>query len=34
MLHANLPSSQLVEHVYLRGAAALRPDLGKFSGEE
>jgi chorismate mutase len=34
MIHANLPSSQVVEHVYLRGAASLRPDLGKFTGEE
>jgi chorismate mutase len=34
MLHANLPATQVVEHVYLRGAAALRPDLGKFTGEE
>ena len=34
MLHANLPAAQNVEHVYLRGAVALRPDLGKFSGEE
>jgi chorismate mutase len=34
MLHANVPSPQSVEHVYLRGATALRPDLGKFSGEE
>jgi chorismate mutase len=34
MIHANLPGSQPVEHVYLRGAAALRPDLGKFTGEE
>ena len=34
MLHANLPASQTVEHVYMRGAVALRPDLGKFSGEE
>jgi chorismate mutase len=34
MLHANLPATQAVEHVYLRGAAALRPDLGKFTGEE
>jgi chorismate mutase len=34
MLHANLPTSQVAEHVYLRGAAALRPDLGKLSGDE
>jgi chorismate mutase len=34
MLHANVPTEQPVEHVYLRGAAALRPDLGKFTGEE
>ena len=34
MLHANLPASQAVDHVYLRGAAALRPDLGKLSGDE
>ena len=34
MLHANLPSGQAVEHVYLRGAVTLRPDLGTFSGEE
>ena len=34
MVHANLPVSQLVEHVYLRGAVSLRPDLGKFTGEE
>jgi chorismate mutase len=34
MIHATLPASQAVEHVYLRGAASLRPDLGKFSGEE
>jgi chorismate mutase len=34
MLHANLSSAQSVEHVYLRGAVALRPDLGKFSGDE
>ena len=34
MIHANLPASQTVEHVYLRGAVALRPDLGKFTGEE
>jgi chorismate mutase len=34
MLHANLPVSQAVDHVYLRGAASLRPDLGKLSGEE
>ena len=34
MLHANLPFGQAVEHVYLRGAVSLRPDLGKFTGEE
>lgn len=34
MLHANLPAAQVVEHVYLRGAVSLRPDLGKFTGEE
>jgi chorismate mutase len=34
MLHANLPATQAAEHVYLRGAVALRPDLGKFTGEE
>src|SRR3954468_2939631 len=34
MLHANLPASQAVDHVYLRGAVALRPDLGKLSGDE
>jgi chorismate mutase len=34
MVHANLPAAQSVEHVYLRGATALRPDLGQFSGEE
>jgi chorismate mutase len=34
MLHANLPATQAVEHVYLRGAISLRPDLGKFTGEE
>lgn len=34
MLHANLPASREVEHVYLRGAVALRPDLGKLSGDE
>ena len=34
MLHANLPSNREVEHVYLRGAMALRPDLGKLSGDE
>jgi chorismate mutase len=27
MVHAELPGQQVVEHVYLRGAAALRPDL-------
>jgi chorismate mutase len=34
MLHANVPASQPADHVYLRGAVALRPDLGKLSGEE
>jgi chorismate mutase len=34
MLHANVPASQVADHVYLRGAVALRPDLGKLSGEE
>ena len=34
MVHANLPASQAAEHVYLRGAVALRPDLGKLSGDE
>ena len=34
MIHANMPASQPVEHVYLRGAVSLRPDLGKFTGEE
>jgi chorismate mutase len=34
MVHANLPVSQAAEHVYLRGAVALRPDLGKLSGDE
>lgn len=34
MVHANLPTSQAVDHVYLRGAMSLRPDLGKLSGEE
>jgi chorismate mutase len=34
LLHANLPPAQAVEHVYLRGAVSLRPDLGKFSGDE
>ena len=34
MVHANLPASQTAEHVYLRGAVALRPDLGKLSGDE
>jgi len=34
MIHANLPPTRPVEHVYLRGAVALRPDLGKFTGEE
>jgi len=34
MLHANVPASQAADHVYLRGAVALRPDLGKLSGEE
>ena len=34
MLHANIPATREVEHVYLRGAVALRPDLGKLSGEE
>ena len=34
MIHANLPSTQAVDHVYLRGAIALRPDLGRMSGDE
>jgi chorismate mutase len=34
MIHANMPAGQTVEHVYLRGAVSLRPDLGKFTGEE
>jgi chorismate mutase len=34
MLHANMPAAREVEHVYLRGAVALRPDLGKLSGDE
>ena len=34
MLHAYLPETQQVEHVYLRGAVSLRPDLGRFSGDE
>lgn len=34
MLHANVPASQVADHVYMRGAVALRPDLGKLSGEE
>ena len=34
MLHANVPVSRPVEHVYLRGAVALRPDLGRLSGDE
>ena len=34
MVHANLPTSQAVDHVYLRGAMSLRPDLGKLSGDE
>ena len=34
MLHANVPANREVEHVYLRGAVALRPDLGKLSGDE
>ena len=34
MLHANIAATREVEHVYLRGAVALRPDLGKLSGEE
>jgi chorismate mutase len=34
MLHANMPDGREVEHVYLRGAVALRPDLGKLSGDE
>ena len=34
MLHAYLPESQAAEHVYLRGAVSLRPDLGRFSGDE
>jgi chorismate mutase len=34
MLHANIPAGREVEHVYLRGAVALRPDLGKLSGDE
>jgi chorismate mutase len=34
MIHANVPAGRDVEHVYLRGATALRPDLGKLSGEE
>lgn len=34
MIHANMPTAQAVEHVYLRGAMTLRPDLGKFTGEE
>ena len=27
MVHVELPAQQVVEHVYLRGAAVLRPDL-------
>jgi chorismate mutase len=34
MLHANIAATREVEHVYLRGAVALRPDLGKLSGDE
>lgn len=34
MLHANVAATREVEHVYLRGAVALRPDLGKLSGDE
>jgi chorismate mutase len=34
MIHANVPATRSVEHVYLRGAVALRPDLGKLSGDE
>ena len=34
MIHANLPTSQGADHVYLRGAVALRPDLGRMSGDE
>jgi len=34
MIHANLPTSQAVDHVYLRGAVKLRPDLGKMSDDE
>lgn len=29
MVHVELPAQQMVEHVYLRGAAALRPDLAR-----
>ena len=34
MIHANLPVTRDAEHVYLRGAVALRPDLGKMSDDE
>jgi chorismate mutase len=34
MLHANIALTREVEHVYLRGAVALRPDLGTLSGDE
>ena len=31
MVHVELPATRSVEHVYLRGAAALRPDLAGWA---